>query len=444
MSDADKAYEAAQAKIEEARKAGKTQIWFDVPECFALRHIPTEIADFTVLTHVGFDNTCITDLSPLSPLTGLQYLSLNQTGVTDISPLSPLIRLQNLYLTKTGVTDLAPLSPLTGLQFLSLSETGVTNLAPISRLIELKRLDLGKTGIKDVHPLKSLTNLQMLWLNETTVEDINPLETLTSLQILSLNSTKVSDLRPLGDQKNTRKNRLMGVAYRNTPATACDADLALLSEIENPEVRAFKTRAYLRSLPPWPEPYTPRATPDGSPPQPIGGGADNVLLPKVRTSEVQIRNLLRHALVTRVTAAQLSEQITDALRHVPATNGNELAPPLQMMAEIAEVLSALAQDDAIDAGRERDLRLRIHHLEAIIKRLTQALKDEQQARAAAEALAMKDGFWQSYRKSLGIAAGAGTIGVMGVGVPTAAVYFLGLDHPLVQAFLTVMGRLPKG
>jgi internalin A len=32
----------------------------------------------------------------------------------------------------------------------------------------------------------------------------------------------------------------------------------------------IETLAYLRSLPPWPEPYTPAATPDGSPPQPIG------------------------------------------------------------------------------------------------------------------------------------------------------------------------------
>jgi len=47
----------------------------------------------------------------------------------------------------------------------------------------------------------------------------------------------------------------------------------VLSKIENDSERTRKTLAYLRSLPPWPEPYTPAATPDGSTPKPIGGDA---------------------------------------------------------------------------------------------------------------------------------------------------------------------------
>jgi hypothetical protein len=71
------------------------------------------------------------------------------------------------------------------------------------------------------------------------------------------------------------------------------------------------------------------------------------------------------------------------------------------------------------------------------------LRYTEAARLAAEALAKKDGFIASFRKASGTAAGAGTIALVGVGVPTAAVYFLGADHPLVHAFLTVVGRLPK-
>jgi hypothetical protein len=92
---------------------------------------------------------------------------------------------------------------------------------------------------------------------------------------------------------------------------------------------------------------------------------------------------------------------------------------------------------------EQNLRLRIAQLEAVVERLTAELLDAEAARIAAEALAKKEGFVASFRKASGTAAGAGTIALIGVGVPTAAVYFLGADHPLVQAFLTVVGRLPK-
>jgi len=70
--------------------------------------------------------------------------------------------------------------------------------------------------------------------------------------------------------KKVIEGKLVGVNFKNTPATARDGRLAELAEIENDEERARETLAYLRSLPPWPEPYTPAYTPDGSPPQPIG------------------------------------------------------------------------------------------------------------------------------------------------------------------------------
>jgi hypothetical protein len=466
MSDADKAYASAQKLIAAAREGGATEISFDREDCHALTRIPPEIADLTALQALFLTQSGVTDLTPLSPLTGLQRLWLKQTGVTDLAPLSTITGLQALSLGQTSVTDLSPLSPLTGLITLSFDQTGVADLVPLSRLTRLQRLSFDQTGVTDLSPLSPLTGLQALWLNQTGVTDLTPVSPLTGLQILwleqtaitdlsplspltglitlALDGTKVTDLRPLRELDRLGREISFGLSFRDTPATARDAELARLAEIEDPKVRADQTRAYLHSLPPWPEPYTPAATPDGSPPRPVGATPSPAPAPKVKTTDTQIRHLLRNALVTGVTAAQLSQQITDALRDVPATHGNELAPPLQMMAEMAEVLNALAQDKTTAAERERALRLRIHHLEAIVARLTEALKDEKQARAAAEAIAAKDGFLNAYRKGLGAAAGVGTVGLIGVGVPTAAVYFLGAEHPLVQALLTVMGRLPKG
>ena len=79
----------------------------------------------------------------------------------------------------------------------------------------------------------------------------------------------------------------------------------------------------------------------------------------------------------------------------------------------------------------------------MVAKLTGQLADAEKAVAAAQGLAAKDGFWANFKKSAGLATGAGAIGLIGVGVPSAAVYFMGAEHPVVRSFLTVLGRLPK-
>jgi uncharacterized protein YjbI with pentapeptide repeats len=170
---------------------------------------------------------------------------------------------------------------------------------------------------------------------------------------------------------------------------------------------------------------------------------------KLIAAKVQIQHLLQNAVVTRFTAKQFADQIEDALREVPAAHENKLAEPLQTMLEFAEVLRNLAPDiEPPTAPLDRaQLELRIAQLEALVDRLTHQLDDETKAREAAEALVASDGFMANFRKSAGKASGTATANVITslvtVSVPTAAVYFLGSEHPLVTAFLTVIGRLPK-
>ncbi len=165
----------------------------------------------------------------------------------------------------------------------------------------------------------------------------------------------------------------------------------------------------------------------------------------VKTAASQIAARLQNALLTRITADQFADQIETALHGVPAIHGNELAPPLQTMAEVALVLRHLANRAPTDNEilEKAALKLRIAQLETLVDRLALQLADEQQAHEATKALATKDGFWKSYRNSAGTAAGVAGVSVVAVGVPAAAVYFLGIDHPAVQAVLTVLGRLPN-
>jgi hypothetical protein len=168
----------------------------------------------------------------------------------------------------------------------------------------------------------------------------------------------------------------------------------------------------------------------------------------VGAARAQIQHLLQNAVVTRISAQHFASQIEDTLRDVAPTNGNMLAEPLQTMLEFAGVLRNLApaterHTDPLDRAQ---LELRIAQLETIIERLTRQLSDETISREAAETLLANNGYMSNFRKAAGSASGTAAVAVVTslvtVGVPMAAVYFLGTEHPLITTFLTVLGRLP--
>ncbi len=168
---------------------------------------------------------------------------------------------------------------------------------------------------------------------------------------------------------------------------------------------------------------------------------------QVEVTKAHIQHLMQNAIVTRLTAQQFAYQIEEALSNVPATNGNELPEPLQTMLEFADVLRGLAPnngmpDERFDHGK---LKAQIAELESLVYQLTEQLADETKARSAAEEFARSDGFKANFRKSAGKAAGVVAVSVatsvVTVGVPTAAVYFLGVDHPAVKLVLNAIGQL---
>ncbi|SOB91979.1 hypothetical protein SAMN05877809_101470 [Rhodobacter sp. JA431] len=399
MSAAEKAYAAAVEEIARVKREGRRELHLSMGRFRELKKIPEEVCTIPELRSVDLSHTRVADLTPLREHATLQILLLEYTKVKRLSTIEGLTRLRTL----------------------SLYGSSVVNIETLSGFVDLTSLFIGQTRVEDLSPISGLASLRDLILNRSLVADMRPLRSLSKL-------TAAEQFSP-------------GLVYSDAAACKADVELMRLSGIKSNAERARETLAYLNTLPPWPEPYLPKARPDGKPPEWIGGAPSAP--PAVRTAEAQIRALLRHATITRVSAASFAAQITEALQGVPATHGNQLAPVLQVMLEVRDVLETIARDRADAQSEETLLRLRIAHLETVVDKLTTQLADAEKAREAAELLAQKDGFMASYRKSLGTAAGVGTIGLIGVGVPTAAIYFLGAEHPLVQAFLTVTGRLPK-
>ena len=336
----------------------------------------------------------------IEKLTGLNILLLDNTRITDagLYRLAPLTELRELSLDNTRITDagLDRLAPLTGLLDLSLGVTEVTD-----------------AGLDRLAPL---TGLRALWLNETKVTDLRPL---LSLLLLT-------------DRPWDQSNRLY---IGDTPALKDPAIAAAMAH-DDPEEQRLALLAHLRSLPEWPAPLPRSSAPAGT----IDTASSHV--PAILTDETQIAFLLDHAAASQVSAQTTANQIRFALRDVPATDGNRLPVVLQAMENVASILDRVA--DSFDTpDPNADLVRRIAELEAAVADLTRELSETEKAKEAAEALAKANGFWGAYRKSAGLAAGAGTIALAGICSTTSLVYFLGAEHPAVQSLLTVLGRLPK-
>lgn len=376
MSDADIALARAKQAIADAAKSGRKELKFTFSVFRALVEIPAEIASLTGLQSLDLSDTQITNLAPLAGITGLQTLWLNSTQITDLAPLARMPGLQDLYLSGAQITDLAPLAGMTGLQDLYLSGTQitdlaplagmtglhslrldsapVTDLAPLAGLIGLQVIDLDRTHITDLAPLAGLTRLQILFLDSTQITDLAPLAGLVELTDLTLNGSQVAELRPIMGLDKLGTNGRPGLAFENTTATARDARLAELAQIKDTKRRARETLDYLRSLPPYPQPYLPAATPDGSPPQWIGDDVDAqaqavsealpldeeiVQDPETGTFDVRARPVAKPDLY-----GVTLKQVDNALQDVLANPKNGLRADESVVRRIRRALDRYAND----------------------------------------------------------------------------------------------------
>ena len=73
------------------------------------------------------------------------------------------------------ISDISPLSNLTNLEWLGFSENEVSNIIPLENLTNLEELWFGWNEISNIGPLANLTNLEGLSFIFNEVSDISPL-----------------------------------------------------------------------------------------------------------------------------------------------------------------------------------------------------------------------------------------------------------------------------
>ena len=315
------------------------------------------------------------------------------------------------------------LSKATSLKYLHLQFVNISDLTPLETLVSLERLWLENTNVRDITPLKGLVELQELTLYATRVEDITPLKKLRKLRSLELSETKVRDLSIV-----LHLDALLdgdGLGFENTPAANTTPELQLLSKIESGYGRTNLIMEYLEQK------------------NKITSRVHKVDTFSTDPTELHIQKLLEHAAVTKITAQSFSSQIRFLLADVPAQNGNELPKTLQSYLHVAEIFDKIAMSafESSSVNENSNFVREIKYLEKEIAELSKHLTDKNAALEAAQALATSNTFWQKYKASAATTAGAGTVALIGLGVPTAITYLLGADNQIAQSYIAILNKL---
>lgn len=243
MTEAEKAYEAAERLIAEAAREGWDELDFDEPEFRALEAIPP-IAHLTGITTLDLDNTRVSDLSSIARSIAIETLRLSNTQVNDLSPIAGMTRITTLRLSNTKVSDLSPIAGFKGITTLFLGYSQVTDLSPLAGMTGITTLSLGNTQVTDLSPLVGMTGVITLDLENTPLANLRNLPPNVQFSMLDVSGTQIADLRPLLDVK-LREIRQFTLRVGNTPAAKSDPRIAEIDTMEDHEARVKALLAHL-------------------------------------------------------------------------------------------------------------------------------------------------------------------------------------------------------
>lgn len=162
----------------------------------------TGIEYFTGLTYLNLPNHLLTDVGELSHLNapGLVDLRLNGNRITDLSPISHMTGLTNLTVfSNYNIVDLEPIRNMDQLTELFAYNNSISNLDPIADKTQLTTLRVGNNDLdqSSLDIIAGLSNLEILSVNDLGLTDVSPLAGLTNLTELNVNDNHIADLSPL-------------------------------------------------------------------------------------------------------------------------------------------------------------------------------------------------------------------------------------------------------
>jgi hypothetical protein len=145
--------------------------------------------NLTGLTSLSFgESSSISDLGPISGLTGLERIGLTGNDIVDLGPISGLTNLTRLNLRDNMISDVSALAGLVNLEFLWLGRGAYSYVQKFG--IPEVRGD----PIMDISALSGLTSLEELWIPGQAIANLDALSGMTSLQELNAYANAISDM----------------------------------------------------------------------------------------------------------------------------------------------------------------------------------------------------------------------------------------------------------
>jgi hypothetical protein len=241
---------------ENANSANPWQELYDVETLDCIGYVVDDLNGIQSLInlenfYVGDEDNAssLSDLTPLSYLSGLKALYLYNNEVTDLSLLSNFEGFNNLHLINVpldsfdsiaNIQNLAFLHlidmPLENLDFIAghsqmkslfLDNNGLSDISVVSNFSELEGLRLNRNSVTDLDALNGLVQLKTIKVVDVPLEDISAVASLTNLELIKLQRTQVTDIDDL-----VNLERLVDVSLGRSPIENLSA-LASMSSLNN-------------------------------------------------------------------------------------------------------------------------------------------------------------------------------------------------------------------
>lgn len=151
------------------------------------------------------DNPKVTDLSPLSALTGLEKITFHNCNVKDISFTANMKNLSVIGAENNGITDISALKGHKKLTEVWLQSNSIKDISALKDSTNIESIDIKYSPVTDLSALSGMKKLAHLNLYNCSVSSLAPLKKCTTIEYINLDNNNVSDLTPLAKCKGLRE-----------------------------------------------------------------------------------------------------------------------------------------------------------------------------------------------------------------------------------------------
>ena len=151
------------------------------------------------------DNPKVTDLSPLSALTGLEKITFHNCNVKDISFTANMKNLTVIGAENNGITDISALADHKKLTDVWMQFNNVKDISPLKDSTEMVNICFTNNLVSDISALSGMNKLVQINFTGCKVKSLDALKNCTTIELAYLGENQITDLTPLANSKGLKK-----------------------------------------------------------------------------------------------------------------------------------------------------------------------------------------------------------------------------------------------